>query len=429
LEYQTYWYLRDIKAVNSMSNLPRIFIAYSRQDKAQLEQIRTHLRVLERGGHCHIFYDGVIEVGERWNPRIKAELHQADIFLLLVSAEFLDSDFVNEIELPIILQREQDGSARVMPVILRECLWQYSALEPFQAILHEGQPIQERQAYGQVAKQVAAEVERRKKKPTNPIPAEAPRITVPQVSPSGIDLAKVDPFHGEMVLIKGGSFEMGDVFNEGLASEKPVHTVQVPDFYLARKPVSQAQWEKIMGYNPSHFKGDPQLPVEKVNWEEAQEFIRILNKRTELKYRLPSEAEWEYAAREGGDKIRFGNGKNIAVPTEINFDSQAKENTQAYLIKGENRQKTTPVGSFPANALGLQDMSGNVWEWCTDVWHDNYQNAPLDGSAWVEGGEQDKRVVRGGSWLINAADCRASCRLWFHFDNRLNVVGFRLARS
>ena len=409
-----------------MSHIPRIFIAYSRKDLAQLEQLRTQLRVLERRDHCHIFYDGVIQPGEKWEPRIKDELHRADIFVLLVTAEFLDSDYVNDIELPTILQREQDGTAKVFPVILRQCLWQYSELGDFQAVLFQERPIEEKKAYGHVSQVLAAEVDRRRKGVQVAAPVASPPVV--QATPQ-INLAEVDPFHAEMVFIKGGSFEMGDVFGEGNTSEKPVHTVQIKDFYLSRYTVTQAQWEKIMGYNPSGFKGDGKLPVETVNWDEAQEFIRVLNKRTGLNYRLPSEAEWEYAARERGDKVRFGNGKNIAVPTEINFDGQSSSNTQSYLVKGEYRQKTTAVGSFPANELGLYDLSGNVWEWCADVWHENYQGAPQDGSAWTEGGEQGIRVVRGGSWYFGANYCRATCRFRYLVEIRIYYVGFRLARS
>lgn len=413
-----------------MSHIPRIFIAYSRQDLPQLEQLRTQLRVLERREFCHIFYDGVIQAGEKWEPRIKEELHRADIYLLLVTAEFLDSNYVNDIELPTILQREREGTARVLPVILRQCLWKYSELEAFQAILYEDRPIEEKKAYGHVAHVVATEVERLRSvaKPVSSA-SNAPSNIVEMPSKPKIDLAQVDPFHGEMVHIKGGSFEMGDVFGEGVEYEKPVHTVHIKDFYLARYVVTQAQWEKIMGYNPSGFKGNEKLPVETVNWDEAQEFIRVLNKRTGLHYRLPSEAEWEYAARERGDKVRFGNGKNIAVPTEINFNGEHKLNTQSYLIKGEYRKKTTPVGSFPANDLGLFDLSGNLWEWCADVWHDNYKAAPQDGSAWMEGGDQTRRVVRGGSWNHDADHCRASCRNRAPFEIRNRIVGFRIARS
>ena len=219
---------------------------------------------------------------------------------------------------------------------------------------------------------------------------------------------------------------MGDTFGDGDASEKPIHKVTVPDFHLCKYPVTQAQWKKIMGDNPAHFKGDD-LPVEQVSWDHAQAFLKKLNAKTGQEYRLPSEAEWEYAAREGGKKVRFGNGKDIADPKEMNFDG-TKEYKEPYSAIGEYREKTTPVSQFKPNALGLHDMSGNVWEWCQDVWHEDYKGAPNDGTAWEQGGDSTRRVVRGGSWLNIPLDCRAAFRSRFDTDFRGIVSGFRLAR-
>jgi formylglycine-generating enzyme required for sulfatase activity len=241
--------------------------------------------------------------------------------------------------------------------------------------------------------------------------------------------AKTDPFRDSMVFIKGGTFDMGDTFGDGGAREKPVHKVTVPDFYMGKYPVTQQQWTKVMGNNPSYLKGD-NLPVERVSWDDAQAFLQKLNQMLpagQKPYRLPSEAEWEYAAREGGKKVRFGNGKDIADPKEMNFDA-SKEYTRNYSVEGEYHKKTTPVGQFPANALGLHDLSGNLWEWCQDVWHDNYNGAPTDGSAWEKGGEASRRVVRGGSWYYNPGICRAACRIRDNSDYRNDVCGFRLAR-
>ncbi|MFN0037051.1 MAG: formylglycine-generating enzyme family protein, partial [Saprospiraceae bacterium] len=144
-------------------------------------------------------------------------------------------------------------------------------------------------------------------------------------------------------------------------------------------------------------------------------------------YRLPTEAEWEYAAREGGKKVRFGNGKDIANPKDINFNVK-KDYKRVYSVAGEYRQKTTPVSQFKANALGLHDMSGNVWEWCADHWHENYEGAPLDASAWTSGGDSSRRVVRGGSWLNLPDDCRAACRIRDLTNYGTDLIGFRLAR-
>lgn len=239
-----------------------------------------------------------------------------------------------------------------------------------------------------------------------------------------------DPFLSEMILVPGGSFEMGDLFQEGASNEQPVHTVQVKDFYLAKYPVTQAQWVEIMGKNPCYDQSDLQLPVVEITWYEIQRFFERLNQLSGNTYRLPSEAEWEYAARTGGQKVRFGNGKNLASSKEINFDGQRPENQKyPFIIGGENRKKTTPVGSFAPNDLGLFDLSGNVWEYCADRWHNNYFDAPKDGSPWLQGGDEDLHVQRGGSWANQGFHCRASYRFRGLPEYRLNYVGFRVAKS
>lgn len=243
-------------------------------------------------------------------------------------------------------------------------------------------------------------------------------------------LPDYDPFQDEMIFIPGGSFEMGDVFGEGPYAERPVHHVRLADYYLSRYPVTQTQWVKLMGKNPCYDQSSPQLPVVEVTWYEIQTFLEKLNQLSGLSYRLPSEVEWEYAARERGKKIRFGNGKDLVSPEEINFDSQHKNNQQfSFCEAGENRKKMTPVGSFAPNALGLYDLSGNIWEYCADVWHESYFDGPEDGSAWLEGGDQDLHIIRGGSWKESAYACRCTHRSRGLPEYRLDDRGFRVART
>ncbi|MEO6038411.1 MAG: SUMF1/EgtB/PvdO family nonheme iron enzyme [Saprospiraceae bacterium] len=236
---------------------------------------------------------------------------------------------------------------------------------------------------------------------------------------------RADPFADLMIPIKGGSFDMGDTFGDGGANEKPVHRVTVPDFHLCKYPVTQDQWIAIMGDNPAHFKGDENLPVEQVSWEDTQVFIKKLNEKTGKTYRLPTEAEWEYAARAGGKKVRFGNGKNIADPKEINFNG-GKRYKQPYSIVGEYRAKTTVVGAFAANALGLYGMSGNVSEWCQD-WYADYPSQAQTNPAGPASGSD--RVLRGGSWYFDAGHCRVTDRGRILPGYRDDQIGFRLASS
>lgn len=229
----------------------------------------------------------------------------------------------------------------------------------------------------------------------------------------------------EMVEIPGGTFTMGSPEDEPERrdSESPQRQVTVPGFFMGRFQVTQAQYEAIVGSNPSSFSG-ANRPVEQVNWNDAIEFCEKLSQRTERTYRLPSEAEWEYACR-AGTTTPFHCGETI-TSVLVNYDASVTYRSEP---AGEYRQQTIDVGSFPPNAFGLHDMHGNVWEWCQDVWHENYNGAPTDGSAWIEGGGSDWRLRRGGSWDFNPGNCRSATRYWFFPDNRNYNVGFRVVLS
>ena len=166
--------------------------------------------------------------------------------------------------------------------------------------------------------------------------------------------------------------------------------------------VTQEQWQEVMGNNPSHFKGEKNLPVEYVFWNDCQEFIKKLQEKDKKLYRLPSEAEWEYAFR-AGTKAPFHFGETIATD-QANYDGDFIYGDGK---KGVNRQKTMPVGSFPANAWGLHDMHGNVWQWCQD-WYGEYPQKDVVDPKGPENGKL--RVLRGGSWVFGPEDCRSACR-------------------
>jgi formylglycine-generating enzyme required for sulfatase activity len=226
----------------------------------------------------------------------------------------------------------------------------------------------------------------------------------------------------EMVKIPAGSFTMG---SDEYDNEKPQHQVKLQEFYLGKYPVTQEQYQAIMGTNPSDFKDNPKNPVENVSWDDVQEFCQKLNEKTEKKYRLPSEAEWEYACR-AGTKTAFYFGETISTD-QANYDGNFIFRKGK---KGVYREKTTPVGNFPANKFGLYDLHGNVWEWCEDVWHENYENAPKDGSSWNENNSQTSfRTMRGGSWYAYPGNCRSAVRAGLSAGNCRYSFGFRLAVS
>lgn len=222
-----------------------------------------------------------------------------------------------------------------------------------------------------------------------------------------------------MVAIPGGQFLMGSPETEAQrdSDESPQHWVTVPDFYMG-------QYQAVMGSNPSGFQG-ANRPVEQVSWKDAVEFCRKLSQRTGHHYRLPSEAEWEYACRAGTTTpFHFG---ETTTPELVNYDGNYPYGNAP---KGKYRRETTPVGSFGvANAFGLYDMHGNVWEWCQDVWHNNYDGAPTDGRAWESGGDASTRLLRGGSWHDSASLCRSAVRGRNASEIRYDDVGFRVVRA
>ncbi len=165
--------------------------------------------------------------------------------------------------------------------------------------------------------------------------------------------------------------------------------------------------------------------MENVSWHEAVEFCARLSEKTGRNYRLPSEAEWEYACR-AGTTTSFHFGETI-TPDLVSFSSS---DTYAAEAKTRFRKETTDVGSFQvANAFGLYDMHGLVWEWCADPWHNNYNDAPSDGTAWEVGGDAHRRVLRGGSWSFSAELCRSASRSWNESDGGLRICGFRVVFS
>ena len=225
----------------------------------------------------------------------------------------------------------------------------------------------------------------------------------------------------EFVFVPGGCFQMGS--NDGCSDEKPVHKVCLDGFWMGKYEVTQAQWETVMGDNPSRFKGADR-PVEQVSWNDAQAFLknfRSLGDFGNLTPRLPTEAEWEYAAR-AGTTTPFFFGETISVD-QANYDGNY---TYGKGNKGVYREQTTDVGSFPPNDFGLYDLHGNVWEWVADTYHDNYKGAPTDGSVWGNLGDGKAKVLRGGSWDSNPDTCRSANRNRNAPGSRYNDVGARV---
>ena len=218
----------------------------------------------------------------------------------------------------------------------------------------------------------------------------------------------------EFVFVKGGCYEMGDTFGDGRPDEKPVHNVCVNDFYMGKYEVTQGQWQAVMGSNPSKFNNcGANCPVEQVSWNDTQDFIGRLNGKTGKNYRLPTEAEWEYAARSGGKREKYASGDDL---------------DRVAWYSSNSGSRTHSVGTKAPNGLGLFDMSGNVWEWCQDWYGEKYYNeSTKDNPRGPSSGQY--RVLRGGAW----SDIPEYVRAAYRFRNppalRYNIYGFRLSLS
>jgi formylglycine-generating enzyme len=227
-----------------------------------------------------------------------------------------------------------------------------------------------------------------------------------------------------LVLVRGGTFTMGCT-DENNNCEG--HDVSLNDFYIGKYEVTQKQWREVMGTNPSYFNNCDKCPVEQVSWNDVQEFLQKLNDHYPgSQYRLPTEAEWEFAARSRGANAIFGNGKNVANPLEINFNGTWSPSSHS--LGGIDRQATTIVGSLGCpNGLGLYDMSGNIYEWCSDI-YGPYPIAFLSRNP--KGANSGLyRVLRGGAWISMPKECWTTTRFNLSLDNRSSFVGFRLAKT
>jgi formylglycine-generating enzyme required for sulfatase activity len=262
-----------------------------------------------------------------------------------------------------------------------------------------------------------------------------------------------EPFHRSpkfivkplnMVLIQGGTFEMGSPETEldRSESESPQHQVTLPSFFMSEFLIAQVHWWAVADTMPQvdiplekssslKLKGEDRTthPVTDVNWFEAVEFCKRLSKHSGRTYRLPNEAEWEYACRAGTTTpFNFGETITTDLANYRGTDDEEFRWSGSYDrgTKGIYREQTTFADAFPPNAFGLYDMHGNVWEWCLDRWHHNYQGAPTDGSAWLSEDNNAPRLLRGGSWFNYPCGCRSATRHYNSPDNRNYLIGFRV---
>jgi formylglycine-generating enzyme required for sulfatase activity len=376
-----------------------VFFSYSKADKPLRDKLGIHLSSLERQKVITSWHDRQITAGEEWKQEIDHRIQMADIILLLISPDFIASKYcyeveLYEVELPAAMARHEAGEACVVPILMRPVAdWESLPFAKLQLYPTGGRPItrwrDEDEAFVDVVKGI-------KKAVSQLLEKRSFTLNLP------------DRISLEMIAIPGGKFWMGSPDGMGYDDEQPRHEVTIAPFFMGKYPVTQAQYEAVIGKNPSGFKGENR-PVERVSWHDAIAFCQELSKRSDRQFGLPSEAQWEYACR-AGTKTKFCFSETISP-------EQASHNSS---------NGTSEVGKFSSNQFGLCDMHGNVWEWCADYWHESYEGAPENGSAWITASKDARRLLRGGSWSNPPDQCRSAYRLHYSPDGRIHYIGFRV---
>ena len=415
-----------------------IFLSYARKD---LEQAKRLADLLQQQGWS-VFWDMTIPPGKTWHQVLGSELDQARCVVVCWSNASIQSDWVRE-------EAEEGRQRRILIPVLFESVrppfgfrhiqtadfvdWDGKGDVPvFQGLIQAiadliGAPGILPPQTGQFLKTYPPRESRvRVKKPVivpKPPPLTEPLVIIPSRKPLEIyrDELKDGTLGPEMVIVPAGSFRMGNIGGKGSADERPVHTVSFAQaFAIGRFTVTFDEYDDYAKANQIEPPSDSgwgrgKRPVINVSWKDATAYAHWLAVQTGKAYRLPSEAEWEYAAK-AGTETAYWWGDNIET-NRANCDGSGSE---------WSGKQTAPVGSFPANPWGLHDTVGNVWEWVHDPWHGNYEGAPLDGSVWEQGGS-GTRVLRGGSWYYRRDRARASYRFYNYPGARNGSLGFRLA--
>jgi len=444
----------------------QLFISYSRADRKWVDRLQMVIRPLVRSHGLRLWDDSQIQPGDKWREEIETALATAKVALLLVSTDFLASEFVNNSELPQLLKAAEEEGMRIMWVPLWPSLVRFTPIQEYQPVLDPGRPLaaMSRVEQEKALVQIALAIEK----------ALAPR----QDSPPPMRLllrllrwpARTQVFYEKlgdtasltMVRIPAGSFLMGSAEQElgRHANEGPLHEVSLAEFLIGQTPITQAQWRVVASWEPqkgerwgrelnpepAKFQGEEARllagesntdgrPVERVSWLEAIEFCSRLSQRMGRNYTLPSEAQWEYACRAGTSTAYYFGANIYSDLANFRGTDASRVDLPTPDPQPLFREQTTPAGMFPANAWGLHDMHGNVLEWCLDSVHSSYQGGPYDGSAWEDPQAPiiEQRITRGGSWTMPPRYCRSAFRFPFRSPSKADVpdgpyddVGFRV---
>lgn len=381
-------------------------------------------------------------IGNELRKEIDRRIQTADTVLLLISPYFIAAEYGHDVKLPVAMERHDAEEDDIVHILIRPVSdWQEYSFSTYQVggkpvakLLDEDASAKVANGIRTAVKELLVNQQREERLSSKSLPNRA--ISVSALKEQSLPIAKsqsftinlTDRIPLEMIAIPGGKFWMGSPDGEGNDYEQPRHEVTIAAFFMSKYPITQTQYQAVMGKNPASLKEQGEnLPVGQVSWYEAIAFCQELSSRgirgesLDYQFSLPSEAQWEYACR-AGTETPFYFGETISTE-QANYDGNYVYGSGK---KGIHRKQVTEVGIFPPNAFGLYDMHGTVWEWCADHWHDNYEDAPKDGSVWLSASNDSNRLLRGGSWIDYPRTCRSAFRISNSPDDRYDYFGFRV---
>ena len=463
----------------------QVFISYSHKDKGWLEKLQTHLTPLQRDGTISVWADTAIKPGQIWKEEIEKALARAKVAVLLVSPEFLASKFIYENELPPLLEANATEGLTILWIPVRPSHYTRTVIADYQAAHDPAKPLSGMSRTKQDGALVETVKKIEVVAPPSSLSSPTPPASL-VITPADPVLPVIQNIHGwsaqqvrslqqqtaqalkmpvefqdalkdgsqgpMMVVIPGGRFLMGSPSDEPeRRDDERQHEVQVAVFAIGKYAVTVGQFKRFVearGYRTEAEKGggiycwmggewkqDPDKnwrnpgfpqtddhPVVGVSWNDAMRYVDWLSEQCGQQYRLPMEAEWEYACR-------AGTAKPFCFGEAINTDQANYDGNYVYGKgrKGNYRQQTVEVGQFPANPWGLHDLYGNVWEWTSSEYDEKYGGAELRAVSARD--SSSPRVLRGGSWSYGPEWLRSAARRGGDPRGRFNIVGFRLART
>lgn len=407
----------------------KTFIIYAHEDLTFKTSLEKHLRHLVKSKKIELWSDREIKAGEVWDESIKLNLSEAEVILMLVSSDFYASDYIQDQEFTRAKEKFDKNEALLIPIIVRPCSWKsYDLIKNLQALPVDAKPVALWHSHDEAFTFISEEIEiltdklilskeqiNKGSKSAHVVPKNTTISNLKKIEPQNGQSFQDFPEAPEVVFVKGGNFKMGSNIED---QERPIHNSAVSNFWIGKYPITFEEFDFFCKDTKRKMPDDGNWgrryrPVINVTFEDVNLYCLWLKNKTGRPYRLPTESEWEYAAKGG-------------ILSKSNKFSGDNDIEAVGWYKKNSGNKTMPVGQKKCNELGLFDMSGNVWEWCSDWYSPYILVPPIDYTGAVSG---TKKVNRGGGWISESHFCRITYRTGWDPKNKDNNLGFRIALS